>query len=223
MKPEIRQSVEVYIITKDDGTLLHKYSILNIDDKVRDELTSGFLTALNKFAKEIGFPEGVSLIRSGSLEARFSPGKYVFSVLIIDYSMPLGFMTEPILSGLAEEITRTFENIYLNELISQIESRIYKTEIYRNFRTKIDDIINKFGSETFQLYQKLILIEAMYAKVPQKWCLPLLERVSNGENVLKEFPALIKKYPNMKKAISKVNYNNAPVWEIFAIPIYRLD
>jgi len=59
----------------------------------------------------------------------------------------------------------------------------------------------------------------MYAKVPQKWCLPLLERVSEGENVIDEFPNVIKKYPNMKKAIEKVNFNNHIIWEIFAIPI----
>ncbi len=213
--------VEIFIITKNEGTLIHKYDILGIEDE-RDEVMSGFLSALNNFASEIGFPSGVSLIRSGSLEARYSPGKDIFSVLIIDFSMPLGLMTEPILSGLANEVTHTFENEYKKQLEEARKSHVFKMGHFKDFRKYIDKIINQYGDESFQLYQKLILIEAMYAKVPQKHCIPLIERVSSGENVLKDFGPIIKKYPNMKNAIEKVNFNNAPVWEIFAIPTYRI-
>ncbi|MFX0105770.1 MAG: hypothetical protein ACFE75_09785, partial [Candidatus Hodarchaeota archaeon] len=76
--------VEVYVIAKNAGVLLYKYSIVDFGQTDKDQLMSGFLTALNNFAKEVDFPAGVSLIRSGSLEARFSPGEHVFSVLIID-------------------------------------------------------------------------------------------------------------------------------------------
>ena len=108
--------VNIYIILRDEGSLLHKYSILGEDENEKDQLMSGLLTALNNFAKEIGWPSGVSLIRSGSLEARFSVGKHIFSVLIIDYSKPLGAMVEPILSGLAKEVTEAFEIRYGAEL-----------------------------------------------------------------------------------------------------------
>ena len=214
---------EIFIITKDGGALLHKYSVLGMDDNKIDELTSGFLTALNNFASDIGFPSGVSLIRSGSLEARFSPGKHIFSVLIIDYNMPLGLMTEPVLSGMANDITDAFETKYSKELEKGSKSNIFRSDDYNGFKQNIDDIINQYGNETFELYQKLVLIESMYAKVPQKWCIPLIEKISEGEQVLDEWPAIIKKYPNMKKAIEKVNFDNAPVWEIFAIPLFKFD
>lgn len=75
------------------------------------------------------------------------------------------------------------------------------------------------GEQTYELYQKLILIEAMYAKVPQKWCLPMIERLGNGERV-----DIVKNIPEqyhrpLKKAIRKVNLNSKPVWEIFVLPL----
>lgn len=215
--------VEVFIISKDEGTMLHKYSILGMDDLEKDELTSGFLTALSSFAKDIGFPSGVSLIRSGTLEARFSAGKYVNTVLIIDYQMPLGLMSEPILSGLAKDITRSFEKQYTSDLKTGHKKHFYKTDEFRSFKSKIDGIINRYGKETTELYQKLVLIESMYAKVPQKWCLPLIERISNGEDVLDDFKSIIKKYPNMKRAIEKVEFDNRPLWNIFAVSLYNVD
>lgn len=213
-------SVVIYVIFKDEGVLLHKYSILGEDERPEDDLMSGFLSALNNFAKDIGWPSGVSLIRSGTLEARYSPGKHIFSVLIIDYlqsGQNIILNTESILSGLANEITERFESKYKDYLTK----KYFDTSKFNDFRNDIDEIINKYGQETFELYQKLVLIEAMYVKVPQKHCLPLIEKVSEGENVTDKFAELIKEYPNMKKAIEKVNFTNAPVWEIFAIKIYE--
>jgi hypothetical protein len=178
---------------------------------------SGFLTALNNFAKEVDFPEGVSLIRSGSLEARFSPGEHVFSVLIIDYQMPLGSSTEPILSGLAEEITNSFENKYKIPLENQVNSNKFQSNIYSDFWEDVDGIIDKYGEESNELYQKLILIESIYAKVPQKWCLPLIEKAGQGKTV-DIVNGIPKKYHYLlRRAIQKVNLNSMPVWEIFAV------
>jgi len=209
--------VEVYIIAKDAGLLLYKYSIVDFGQTDKDQLMSGFLTALNNFAKEVDFPAGVSLIRSGSLEARFSPGEHVFSVLIIDYQMPLGSSTEPILSGLAEEITNRFENKYKIPLGTQVNSNKFQSNIFSDFWEDVDVIINKYGEESNELYQKLILIESIYAKVPQKWCLPLIEEVGQGKAV-----DIIKRIPKtyhylLKRAIQKVNLDSMPVWEIFAV------
>src|SRR6056297_2586871 len=94
---------DVYVITKYSGTLLSKFSLLGSEETAKDQLISGFLTALNSFAKELDFPSGVSLIRSGSIEARMVSGKHVFCVLIIDFTRPLNQMTEPVVSGLAQD------------------------------------------------------------------------------------------------------------------------
>ncbi len=211
--------VEVYIIAKDAGILIYKYSILNFEQTDEDQLMSGFLTALNNFAKEMAFPAGVSLIRSGSLEARFSPGEHVFSVLIIDYQMPLGSSTEPILSGLAEEIIQSFEEKYKEPLKEQIDSCAFEPEVFKDYWNDIDLIIDKYGEESQELYQKLVLIEAMYAKVPQKWCLPLIERVGGGERVdiVKNIPKTYHRL--LKRVVQNVNLNSKPVWEIFAVSL----
>jgi hypothetical protein len=211
--------VEVYIIAKDAGLLLYKYSILDFGQTDKDQLVSGFLTALNNFAKELDFPAGVSLIRSGSLEARFSPGKYIFSVLIIDYQMPLGSSTEPILSGLAEEITEKFENKYKESLQKQIKSNKFEPKTFEDFGEDIDISIDQFGEQSNELYQKLVLIEAMYAKVPQKWCLPLIEQVGAGKQVdiVENIPETYHKF--LKKAVLKVNLDSQPVWEIFVVSL----
>jgi len=216
--------VEIYIITK-TGTLLHKYDIINSDQTNRDQLIGGFLTALNGFAQEIGFPEGVSLIRSGSLEARFSPGNYVFSVLMINYSMPLGYMIEPILSGMAQEITEKFEELYENELHKGEEKRVYRTADFEAFKPNIDNLIDKYGSETLELYQKLILIEGIYAKIPQKWIVPLMEKISGGVNILDILFTSIPEiyHRQLTRVIRKVNLENRPIWEIFAVPLIEQD
>ena len=209
--------VEVYVIAKDAGVLLYKYSILNIEQTDKDQLMSGFLSALNNFAKEMAFPAGVSLIRSGSLEARFSSGEHIFSVLIIDYQIPLGSSTEPILSGLAEEITQKFEEKYKIPLAKQIKTTQFQPDAYKDFWEDIDQIIDHFGAQSDELYHKLVLIEAMYSKVPQKWCLPLIEKLGEGERV--DIVANIpKSYHNqLKSAVQKVNMDSLPVWEIFAV------
>jgi len=212
--------VDIYIITKDEGANLTKFNILGEYDQEKDALISGFLAALNNFAKDMDFPEGVSLIRSGSLEARYSVGKYIFTVLIIDYSMPLGdMMTEPILSGMANEITERFESMYEQQLLDGKKNKFFKSANFVDFNKEIENIIEKYMQETFELYQKLVLIEAMYAKVPQKWCLPLLERASEGENIIPSLKDIPDQYqPQLKKAIDKVNSSAAPVWEIFQVP-----
>jgi len=211
--------VEVYVIARDAGILLYKYSIVDFEQDPKDQLVSGFLSALNNFAKELNFPAGVSLIRSGSLEARFSPGEHVFSVLMIDFSMPLGASTEPILSGLAEEITEKFEDKYKGPLEDQIKTCQFEPDTYSDFRSEIDNSIDEFGTQSNELYQKLVLIEAMYAKVPQKWCIPLIEKLSSGEQV--DIVGSIPKqyFRQLKGAVQKINHSSAPVWEIFCVPI----
>ncbi|GAG77669.1 unnamed protein product, partial [marine sediment metagenome] len=117
------------------------------------------------------------------------------------------------------EIVKKFEDKYEFRLKSQVKSRKFKPKVFEDFWHDIDQIIDQFGEETQELYQKLILIEAMYAKVPQKWCLPLIERLGNGERVdiVKNIPEQY--YLPLKKAIRKVNLNSKPVWEIFVLAL----
>ena len=211
--------IEVYVIVKEEGIGLHKFNFLNDHEETQDQLVSGFLTALNSFAKEIGFPKGVSLIRSGSLEARFSPGKYVFTVLIIDYFLPLGLLAEPILSSLAKEITEAFEKKYKKALKEGTKGKIYKTSDFQGFREYINDLLDKYGRESLELYQKLILVECLYDNVPEDIIIPLLEQASKKIDVLSEFKKIPRKYQkSVKNAIKKINYRYAPLLEIFAIP-----
>ncbi|QEE15395.1 hypothetical protein DSAG12_01220 [Promethearchaeum syntrophicum] len=211
--------IEVYVIVKEEGTCLTKYDFLGDTEETKDQLVSGFLTALNSFAKEIGFPKGVSLIRSGSLEARFSPGKNVFTVLIIDYFLPLGLMAEPILSSLAREITETFEKKFKKPLNQSKKGNIYKTSEFHGFRGYIDDLLDKYGRESLELYQKLILVECLYDNVPEDIIIPILTKVTKKQDVLSEFKKIPKKFQKIvKNAIKKINYRYAPLWQIFAIP-----
>jgi hypothetical protein len=216
----ISNPVEVYIITKDSGLLLYKYTIVNVPENSRDQLLSGFLVALNNFAKEINFPAGVSLLRSGDLEARFSSGEYVFAVLIIQYPRSQSSAsTEPILSGLAKDIVNKFEDVFEKDLKKQKKSQKFKPKTYKYFWKHIDKIINQYGEESHELYQKLVLVEGMYANVPQKWSLPLIERIGDGEvvDIVNEIPDMY--HRRLKKAVKKVNYNSKPVWEIFVVPL----
>lgn len=214
--------IEIFIISK-EGTVLHKYNFIAMDETAQDQLVGGFLTALNNFAKEVGFPKGVSLIRSGNIEARFSSGEFVFSVLIIDYDRPLGLATEKILSGLAQEITERFEKEYLTILKRAQEKRIYRGSDFQYFRNTISSIIDEFGKETMELYQKLILIESMYANVPQKWILPLLEEIRDNPDIFDKIRKIPKYYhKQLQDAINKVNYESKPVWDLFAVPYFEL-
>ncbi len=218
--------VEIFIISKDEGTMLLKYSILGMDDRERDELTSSFLTALNKFAKEINLdidnPDGVSLLRSGTRDVLFSSGNFIFTVLMINHEMHAFEESIPILSRIAINIEELFEERYHMSLATASKSNLYNTDEYSSFKLDIDDIINQLGAETLEMYQNFILIESVFLKVPTRLCMPLMERVSAGENVLTEFAKIIKQYPQMKVAIEKVNYEKQIIWEIFAIPTYIL-
>nr|MDO8117963.1 hypothetical protein [Candidatus Sigynarchaeota archaeon] len=211
--------VEIYIITKDEGANLTKFDILGEYDNEKDQLVSGFLAALNNFAKDIGFPAGVSLIRSGSLEARYAMGKHIYTVMIIDFQMNLGVSTDPILDNFSSDITELFERLYEKDLLEGQKKRYYKSSSFAGFNKEIQSLIEKYMEETFELYQKLILIEAMYVKIPQKHCLPLLEKASCGENIIPLLTEIPEAYqPQLRRAIDKVNSSATPLWEIFQVP-----
>jgi hypothetical protein len=142
-----------------------------------------------------------------------------FLCLLSIIKSPLGSSTEPILSGLAEEITQRFEEKYKESLEKQTKSNQFQPKVFEDFWKDIDQIIDQFGEQSHELYQKLILIEAMYAKVPQKWCLPLIEQAGSGKRVdiVKNIPETYHRL--LKRAVQKVNRESKPVWEIFVVSL----
>ena len=125
--------IEFYINTK-TGLMLHKFSVkknANIDDK-NDQLVSGLLSAINSFASDIGWSDGVSMIRSGSIEARYSQGKHVFGILIVDYYKPGIADSESALDGFARDITERFEAIYHKELEEASVTNRYDVTLFQD-------------------------------------------------------------------------------------------
>ncbi|OLS12183.1 MAG: hypothetical protein RBG13Loki_4185 [Promethearchaeota archaeon CR_4] len=210
---------DLYIITK-DGAALFDYTIGEFK-QVDAVLVSGFLSAVNSFATKMGWPEGVSYIRSGALECRIWPGKDVYVAFIIETTLNATHYTEHLVEDLARTISERFEAKFPLEIAKAVDGKFCKGGVFSNFREDVNEILADFKNETYQLYQKVVLIESMYAHVPQKWCVPLIERLGSGElDVTGEFHDIRKRYPQMKKAIAKVNRDQAPVWELFGIPLY---
>ena len=216
---------EIYIGTKEGNFLFHM-DVLNLEvQPVDDTLVVGFLSAVNSFAKDMGWPAGASLIRSGNLECRISSGKYIFTSLLIEnpYIIHTDSTLDTYISEMTNVICDRFEKKYESVLETAMGDRVYDAKILEPFKEEILTVINEFGEQIRELYFKLILVEAIYAKVPQKWCLPLISKVSAGEDVASEFPNIISKYPHFKNVISKINNDQRPIWEIFGVPLYESD
>jgi hypothetical protein len=209
--------IEIFITTKTGVTVFH-YNYKGSSGK-DSELVSGFLSAINSFAEELGWPSGVGLIRAKGLECRIVCGEVVFCALLVSSTAGLGVMTDPILNNLAEEIYQAFEKKYGQEV--KKDGKFIEMNKYKPFEQDCKEIIQNEKDQTYELYQKIILIESFQAKVPQKWCLPLIEELSSGvKDVTPKFAEIIQKYPHMKKVIERVNFQSAMIWDIFDIPLY---
>jgi hypothetical protein len=212
-------SVSVYISTKDGSLLLHT-DVVN-PTEVRDEnLVSGFLSAINSFASDMGWPAGVSLIRSGNLECRLSSGKRIFVALIIENPaiISTNAMLESYISSVASDICEKFENQYTKLLEkAQGSNNVYPEHEFAKFKDNIMEIVDKFGAEIKELYYKLILVDAIYSRVPMKWCTPLIEKAATSADLTQDFDDLIKKYPHFTKIIWKINNGYRPIWELFGV------
>jgi hypothetical protein len=214
--------IEFYINTK-TGLMLHKFSVkknASVDDK-NDQLVSGLLSAINSFASDIGWSDGVSMIRSGSIEARYSQGSYVFGILIVDYYKPGIADSESALDGFARDITERFELVYKNELERAKLTNRYDITLFQDFDIHINEVIDANNNQIAEIYQQQLLVQSIYADVPQEEILPLMRRLKSGENILDELPDLILKYPVMLQAIEKTNIDYEPVWEIFKVPLLK--
>ena len=214
-------STEIFISTKSGVSL---FTMIVAGESTKDSnLLSGFLSAVNSFAEEMGWPEGVGLIRAKGMECRLVSGKNIFCALLIENSVGLGHMTDPTLNDLAIELLETFEKEFEKEINSALieNTQIFNEKDYISFKDSASKIIEKYRAQTFELYQKIILIESIYSKVPQKWCLPLMEELSTGViDVMPKFAFIIKKYPHMKKVIQRVNMEQKAIWDIFDVPLY---
>ena len=214
--------IEFYINTK-TGLMLHKFSVkknANIDDK-NDQLVSGLLSAINSFASDIGWSDGVSMIRSGSIEARYSQGKHVFGILIVDYYKPGIADSESALDGFARDITERFEAIYHKELEEASVTNRYDVALFQDFGKHINEVIDANNNQIAEIYQQQILVQSIYADVPQEMVLPLMAKLKSGENILDYLPDIILKYPVMLQAIEKTNLDYEPVWTIFKVPMLK--
>jgi hypothetical protein len=211
---------EIYIITKEGLGVFH-YSYKGSSGQ-NSELISGFLSAINSFAEELGWPSGVGLIRAKGLECRIVPGDIVFCAVLLSSTSGLGVMTDPILNDLAEELLKSFEKNFGEQL--KKDGKYIEPKKYTKFEKNCHEVIDLQRDQVYELYQKLCLIESIESKVPQKWCLPLMEELSSGvKDVTPKFKDIIQKYPHMKRVIERINYSSAPVWDIFDIPLYPVN
>lgn len=214
--------VEIYCGSK-DGMLLFHADVLNIESQpVDDNLVVGFLSAVNSFAKDMRWPAGVSLIRSGNLECRLSSGNYIFTALLIENPQPIAMnsMLESYISSIASDLCQKFEDKYKKELQKAEKTHLYDANEFTGFKSEILTIIDKFGAEIKELYYKLVLIDAIYAHVPSKWCIPIMSKAAEGHDVTADFDDLIQKYPHFKKVITKINMEYDGIWELFGVPLY---
>jgi hypothetical protein len=211
-------TTEIFISTKTGISIFH-LTIKGKSEK-NSELISGFLSAVNSFASELGWPSGVGLIRAKGMECRIVSGDIVFCALLIDNSAGLGMMTDPILNELAVDLLAEFHKHYLDKV--KKAGKLIDSNAFLDFADNCKAVIEKYKDQTFELYQKLILIESIDSKVPQKWCIPLIEELSSGvKDITPKFRDIIEKYPHMKRVIERVNFSSAPIWSIFDIPLYH--
>lgn len=210
----------IYIVTK-DGTMVYGYNISKQDSSNEDNLLSGFLSAVNLFANAMKWPTGTLLIRAGTLECRIRTGKGIFTALFIENNKNLDDMCEPVLGDLTQDIGDAFERDFGAILSKQLETGIIMDQMFAPFSKTVEKILSTTASQTTELYQKLILIKSLYAKVPQKWILPLMTQVAIGEPIKQELHTISKKYRVIKKVIEDVNETQASVWHLFDIPMYK--
>ena len=214
---------EVYFITNNGLCLFHFLAFQGKMESspINQNLVSGLLSAINSFAENIGWLSGVQLIKSGEIEVRFSKKEHIFVALMTSVKSRLSHLVEPTLFDFAEEIGEVFEKKYSKQIYACYEKGIVNTDDFSNFQDTVNKYFIKYRKQTFELYQKLILTEAIYLGVPQDYCIKLIQKVSDGKSVINELAKLMKDYPEITKAIQKVNFDQKPVWEIFGVPIYE--
>lgn len=213
---------EVYFITNNGLCLFHflAYHGKIENSPINQNLVSGLLSAINSFAENIGWLSGVKLIKSGEIEVRFSKKEHIFVALMTNVNLRLSHLVEPTLFDFAEDLGETFEKKYIKQIYRCYEKGIVNSEDFFDFQETINKFFIQYRKQTFDLYQKLILTEAIYLGVPYDICEELIHRVSEGKSVINQLADLMNDFPIITKAIQKVNFDQKPVWDIFGVPIY---
>jgi hypothetical protein len=210
---------ELFIVHRNGTHLLH-FDVLGTNDRTKNVQFQKILPHLQPLLKGLEFPKDPLYLRMGKTEARCVTGTHIITYLLIDCDHPLHLMTEAILLGLLTDVSIAFEKKYQVELEKMSKAAISGLKI--DFNNEIHNIIENYGLEAFELYQKLILIEAIYANLPADFCIPLMEKVSAGEDVIPELEEIPDRWKRkLKDAVEKVNTEAQPVWEIFSIPLFK--
>ena len=213
---------EVYFITNNGLCLFHFLAFHGKMESspINQNLVSGLLSAINSFAENIGWLSGVQLIKSGEIEVRFSKKENIFVALMTNVNSRLSHLVEPTLFDFASDIGEAFEKKYSKQIFACYDKGIVNTDDFSNFQETINKYFILYRKQTFDLYQKLILTEAIYLGAPHDYCVDLIHQVSEGKSVISELAKLMKEYPVITTAIQKVNFDQKPVWDIFGVPIY---
>ncbi len=213
---------EVYFITNNGLCLFHFLAFHGKMESspINQNLVSGLLSAINSFAENIGWLSGVQLIKSGEIEVRFSKKENIFVALMSNVNSRLSHLVEPTLFDFASDIGEAFEKNYSKQIFACYDKGIVNTDDFSNFQETINKYFILYRKQTFDLYQKLILTEAIYLGAPHDYCVDLIHQVSEGKSVISELAKLMKEHPVITTAIQKVNFDQKPVWDIFGVPIY---
>jgi hypothetical protein len=221
--PENVDIPEIFIFAPNGLCLFHFefYGTPN-PNPLDQNLVSGLFTAINIFADSMGWKQGLNLIRAENVEVRFHKGQHIIIALLSNTEMKINHLIEPILEDLSMELTDAFEEEFSDSLDSVVTDGCCDPDQFSSFSRSVDRIFINFRKQTFELYQKLILHEAMYLDVPTERCTRLIHSLSEGRSVVSELGDLMKEFPKTKLAIKKVNYEQNSLWNLFKTPIYEV-
>lgn len=219
--PDSIEIPEIYIFSP-SGLCLYHFEFYGRPDQetVDQHLVSGLFSAIDLFIQKMGWKKGLNLIRAENIEIRFHKGEKILIALLSNTGMKINYLIEPILEDLAFELTKAFENEFASIIDSTFSQGVANPGQFLRFSKAVDRIFINFRKQTFELYQKLILNEAMYFDVPEDLCIGLIHLLTEGKSVVNELNTIMKKYPKVKQAIKKVNYEQQALWDLFKTPIY---
>ena len=219
--PDSIEIPEIYIFSP-SGLCLYHFEFYGKPDQdsIDQNLVSGLFSAIHLFINRMGWKKGLNLIRAENIEIRFHKGEKIIIAVLSNIGMKINYLIEPILEDLTVELTNTFENEFAELIDSTFSQGIANPGQFVRFSKAVDRIFINFRKQTFELYQKLILNEAIYFDVPEDLCIGLIHLLTEGKSVVNELNTIMKKYPKVKQAIKKVNYEQQALWDLFKTPIY---
>jgi hypothetical protein len=223
-EPDSLKIPEIFIING-SGSLLFHYDITG-KAKSRDvdnHLLSGLISAIQTFTKTMGWSSGITLIRAEDVEIRFTGGNFILLAMVSSIDLKLHVLVEPILNDFAQDLCQAFEKEFKADLVKVLEGTLFPVGSFEAFQTTFNEILEQYKNETLELYQKMILTEAIALDVPPEICSEMVHYLSEGQDVTSELKNLIENYPLLKKAIQHVNQIQRSIWQIFSIPIFEID